>query len=580
MKRSEEFKALLGDFPKDKLWCREYIDGMYMLMCSLDVEEDDECVSIARKIINNVDVTQENATIIRNCYDTLARHGDFEAFMISMEWNRPLDKQFYLPRARVFKKLGVVEAIQDLVDDKLDLLVINCPPRIGKTTLGMFLIVFMAGLHPERSILASGHSTALTQSFYREFLNFVTSDEYRFSEIFPEKGDQLVNQSAEYCYADLGETKRFHTVNFRSVDAGTTGIVEASNLLYLDDLVVDAEQANSKDRLDKLFEQYTSTLKDRKVQRLCKDGVYRPCPEIFIGTPWSLYDPMSRVVKDMEENSDASRVRVVKMPCWNENHESNFEYDYGKGFGVKYYEDMERVEDPVIFSAKYLCKPIEREGRPFEKDNLTYYTELPLDENGEYLTPDRILAFNDVAHGGEDFMSMPIAFVYGMDVYIADVLFIHNFDGDLYSRPLVCQMLMQNRVVNAGFEKPNGGDFYASMIDQDLHRIGYRCNVSSYKVPTTKSKLDRILSCRSEIQGINTAGNSYRLLFKNPSTLPPKSMYMEFLRNLWGWSQATGSIQKKQHDDAPDSLAGLITNMLGKRGQGSVGIYDVRKAGY
>ena len=580
MKRSDEFRELLASVPKEKKWCREYIDGMYMLMCAYDVEEDERCVVVAREIIRNIDISGENANIIRNCYDTLARHGDFEAFMIAMEWNRPLEKQFYLPRARVFNKLGVVEAIQDLVDDKLDLLVINCPPRIGKTTLGMFLIVFMAGLYPERSILASGHSTALTQSFYKEFLNFVTSDEYRFSEIFPGASRELTFKSAEYCQADLGPTKRFHTVNFRSVDAGTTGLVEASGLLYLDDLVVDAEQANSKDRLDKLFSQYTSSLKDRKVQRLCKDGVYRPCPEIFIGTPWSLYDPMSRVIRDMEENGDKSRVRVVKMPCWNEDHESNFEYDYGKGFSVKYYEDMERVEDPVIFSAKYLCKPIEREGRPFEKDNLTYYTELPLDSEGNTMVPDRILAYNDVAHGGEDYMSMPIAFVYGMDVYIVDVLFIHNFNGDLYSRPLVCEMLMRNRVVSAGFEKPNGGDFYASLINQDLNRIGYRCNISPFPVPTNRSKLDRILSCRTEIQGINTAGMSYRILLKNPSILPPKSMYMEFLRNLWGWSQATGAIQKKQHDDAPDSLAGLIVNMLGKRGQGSVGIYDIRKAGY
>ena len=548
MKRSEEFETLLKSVPKEKLWCREYIDGKYMLMCAYEVEEDPRCVDTAREIIRNIDITGENANVIRNCYDCLARHGDFEAFMIAMEWNRPLEKQFYLPRARVFNKLGVVEAIQDLVDDKLDLLVINCPPRIGKTTLGMFLIVFMAGLYPERSILASGHSTALTQSFYKEFLNFVTSDEYRFREIFPGSDRELTFKSAEYCQADLGPTKRFHTVNFRSVDAGTTGLVEASGLLYLDDLVVDAEQANSKDRLDKLFSQYTSSLKDRKVQRLCKDGVYRPCPEIFIGTPWSLYDPMSRVIRDMEENGEASRVRVVKMPCWDENHESNFEYDYGKGFSVKYYEDMERVEDPVIFSAKYLCKPIEREGRPFEKDNLTYFTELPLNEDGTVQTPDRIVAYNDVAHGGEDFMSMPIAYVYGMDAYIVDVLHISNFDGDLYSRPMVCEILMRNRVVNVGFESANGGMLYATLIDQDLHKLGYRCNVSSHKVPTNKSKLDRILSCRSEIQGINTAGLSYRILFKNPSTIPARSMYMEFLRQLWGWSQATGRVQKTQHD--------------------------------
>lgn len=129
MKRSDEFRELLASVPKDKLWCREYIDGMYMLMCAYEVEEDERCVDTAREIIRNIDVSGENATIIRNCYDTLARHGDFEAFMIAMEWNRPLEKQFYLPRARVFKKEGVVAAFQDLQDDKLDLLVLNMPPR-------------------------------------------------------------------------------------------------------------------------------------------------------------------------------------------------------------------------------------------------------------------------------------------------------------------------------------------------------------------------------------------------------------------------------------------------------------------
>lgn len=575
MKKSNEIREVVERTPEEYRSSPEYANALFMLLCALESENiegenDDEIREIGRRLISDYNNVLDSDKLC-NCYDSLARSGDFEAFMIAMEWNRPLNKKFYIPRARVFKKLGVVEAIQDLVDDKLDLLVINCPPRIGKTTLGMFLIVFMAGLHPERSILASGHSTALTNSFYREFLNFVTSDEYRFKEVFPFKENTLVFQNAEYCQADLGVAKRFHTVNFRSVDAGTTGIVEASNLLYLDDLVVDAEQANSKDRLDKLFSQYTSTLKDRKVQRLCKDGVYRPAPEVFIGTPWSLYDPMSRVIQDMEENGDKSRIRVIKMPCWNEFHESNFMYDYGLGFNVKYYEDMERVEDPVIFSAKYLCTPVEREGRPFEKNSLQYYDELPIDEKGEIKVPDRIVFVNDVAHGGDDFMSMPIALQYGPDFYITDVLFIHNFDGDKVSRPQVCNKIINNHCSAGAFERNNGGDFYSSMITEDLLKQGYRCNITTYNAPTNKSKLDRILMYQSEIHN--------HVFFKSERLRRGDSQYCEFLNNIWQWSQKPGATQKKQHDDGIDSIAQLLAR-FGERAIVGFKLYDIKKAGY
>ena len=205
-----------------------------------------------------------------------------------MEWNRPIEKQFFIPRMRLLKKHGLIQGFQDLQDDKLDLLVLNLPPRIGKTTLSLFFIIFRAGLYPELSILGNGHSTSLTQSFYAESLNIMTSDEYRFGEIF--SNVHICKKSAEYSWIDLNEEKRFHSLNFRSIDAGTTGLVEASNLLYCDDLVKDVETANNPDRLEKLYYAYTSTIKDRKVQRKCKDGEYRPCPELHVNTPWSIND--------------------------------------------------------------------------------------------------------------------------------------------------------------------------------------------------------------------------------------------------------------------------------------------------
>lgn len=578
-RRTEEFIELLSQVPEERRWCKEYVQGKYMLMCSHESDGDEEkACEVAKEIINNIDLDVTEDDIIRTCYDVMARNGDFEAFMIAMEWNRPMSKKFYLPRARLLKKHGLIDALQGLQDDKYDLVVLNMPPRSGKSTLSIFFLAMRAALYPELSILGNGCTTVLTDSFYKEFLNFVTSDEYRFSEIFP--NIKIVNKSSEYDYLDFNTEKRFHTVTFRSVDATTTGVAEASNLLYCDDLVKDVETANSKERLDKLYHTYTGTMKDRKVSRLCKDGVYRSCPELHVNTPWSVHDVTSRVIRDAEKMENDDRVKIVSVPCWDEERRSNFEYDYGKGFDTRYYEEMEVAEDPVIFSAKYLMKPIEREGRPFERDSLIYFDELPLDDKGNTKVPDRVVAYNDVSHGGNDYMSMPIAYVYGTDVYIVDVLFMRKFDGDAYSRPKVCEKIINWKIASCGFEKNNGGDFYESLIHEDLVNLGVRCHTIAFNASTRQSKLDRILSCQSDIHGDSMLNGTFRLFFRNPASLQKNSEYMAFLENLWGWSQKEGSIQKSQHDDAPDSLAGLIINMLGKRVRGGFSLYDIRDAGY
>ena len=510
------------------------------------------CKEIEQIIVNRKRTTRELSDILLASYDSRARFGDFRAYCIALEWNRPIEKQFFIPRKRVLERHGLIQAMQDMADDKLDFLFISLPPRIGKSTLGLFFLTFMAGRFPDRSILGNGHSTSLTQSFYQECCNIMTSEEYRFSQIFP--GLDIVKQSAEYSWIDLKSEKRFHTLMFRSVDGGTTGLAEASNILYCDDLVKDIEQANNPDRLQKLFDTYTSTIQDRKIQRLCKDGVYRPCPEIHIATRWSLLDPIGRLIGiySQEENE---RMRIINIPCYDENGESNFIYDYGKGFDKEYYHHLEMAEDPVTFAAKYLGKPIEREGRPFTEDQLTFFYDLPEEE------PDRIIAYSDVAHGGEDYYSMPIGYQYGFDIYIEDVLFVNKL-GDTSTRPLVCNKLIQHNVTRAGFEENNGGKLYADWIVEDLRKRKYKCNITTHKVPTTKSKLDRIMGCQNEIKGIAVEKGDYRIFFKAYEKRKDNKEYSDFMKNLTNWSQKTGAIQKSQHDDAPDSLAGMVTNIL------------------
>lgn len=421
------------------------------------------------------------------------------------------------------------------------------------STLGIFFLTFMAGRFPERSILGNGHSNSLTQAFYNEILNIMTSDEYRFSQIFP--GMKIVNKSSEYSFLDLNRPKRFHTIMFRSIDGGTTGLAEASNVLYCDDLIKDVEQANNPDRLEKIFYTYTSTIQDRKVQRLCKDGVYRPCPEIHIATRWSTGDVIGRLI-DIYGEVNSDRIRIINIPCYDENGESNFEYDYGKGFSKEYYHQLQLSEDPVIFGAKYLGEPIERDGLVFTEDTLTYYNELP---DGE---PDRIISYADVSHGGEDYFSLPVGYVYGNEVYIEDIWFENKFGGDDYSRPKVCDTVKRNGVQRLGIEKNNGGDFFCTLIEQDLRKQDYRCNITTHNAPTNRSKRDRILACQNEIKGIATEENTYRIYFKSREARKNNPQYCAAMQQLFKWNQ-NANMQNKQHDDFPDSLAGMITNVLG-----------------
>lgn len=562
--RIENTENLLNQL-KDKSTLA-YIQGLHALKTDCETVGDlkkayEYASAIIFLLANNKIVynrTIDNMDKIRDiwvrAYDTKARQGHFESFCIAMEWNRPIHKQFYLPRARLLKKHGVVQGVQDLIDDKLDLLVLNLPPRVGKSTVGLFLQALLGGMCPDESILAAGHSVSLVQSFYGEMMNLITDSEYRYKDIFP--NNEMVYKNAEYLQIDLNKTKRFHTYNYISIESGGTGKVQAERLLYCDDLVKNVEQANNPDTLEKLYHNYTSTIKDRKIQRLCKDGEYRPCPEIHINTPWSLYDVTSRVVENAKLDGDMDRVRIISIPCYDENGNTNFEYDYGKGFNAKYYHDMEIAEDPVIFSAKYLMEPIERDGLVFNRDNITFYHDLPGDE------PDRIVAYADVTHGGDDYFSVPIGYVYGNEVYIEDVLFINKFGGDNGSRPKVRDIIIKHHVTRVGVEKNNGGDFYSTLMKNDLRDKNYYCHITDHNAPTNKAKRDRILACQDDIKGVASERNTYRVYFKHPDTIKGHSQYQLAMNNLYKWNQNV-SAQKKQHDDFPDSLAGLITNVLG-----------------
>ena len=160
----------------------------------------------------------------------------FDSYLIYLEWNRPANKKFYLPRRRVLKTL--VQDLQDLADHKIKFLGISLPPRVGKSTLCIMFMTWIIGKLPDVANVMSGHSDKLTDGFYREILSIITDPvTYLWQEVFP--GVKLVNTSAKNETIDLEREKRFPTMTCRSIGGTLTGAVEIGEggVLYSDDLI-------------------------------------------------------------------------------------------------------------------------------------------------------------------------------------------------------------------------------------------------------------------------------------------------------------------------------------------------------
>ena len=468
---------------------------------------------------------------VAKVYDIISRTYLFEAkdvfdsYCIYLEWNRAPEKKFYQPRRKVLKT--VANALQDLADDRLDLLAISMPPGCGKTALAIFYLTWLAGRNPDEPMLTGSHSNSFVRGVYDECLRIFDKDgEYLWNDVFPDV--TVSNTNAKDCRIDLGKRKRFETLEFTSIGTGNAGLYRASTLLYCDDLVSGIEVALSKPRLDKLWETYTTDLRQRKIGNKCK--------ELHIATRWSVHDVIGR----LEQNyGDSDRNRFIVMPAMDEKDESNFDYDYGVGYSTETLRKQREVMDEMSWKALYMNQPVEREGLLFPADELRYFNGVLPD--GE---PDRKLMVMDIAWGGGDFTACPIAYVYGDAVFIHDLVF--NNGDKTVTRPEVVGKIIQHKINVVRGEANNGGDEYCDVVDSQLRQQGYHCSVRSQRAPSGQSKLSRIIQYAPDIKRF------YFLDEKHQS-----KEYKAFMEQVTMFTQ----LGKVPHDDAPDSLAQLADEL-------------------
>lgn len=466
---------------------------------------------------------------------------DFIAYNKYLEFDedkRDKNKGFYHHRQNhieeIFKSLNDME-----VYDKYDMLLISLSPRIGKTTSGIRFLSWITGRYPEHTQLATSYSDSITSSFYLGVMEIVQGE--RFQKVFSEA--TLVSQNAKRQEIWLKIVKRYPSIAFISISGSMTGRGEASNYLYCDDLVSGIEEALSITRLEKLWQLYTVNAKQRK-----KDGA----KEIHIATRWSVHDPITKLA---EENKDNPRCKIINIPCFNEDGDSNF--DYFGGFSTKYYKDMQSTMDSASFSALYLCEPIEREGLLYHEEDLQYYFDLPKE------APDTVIAVCDSKSLGNDNVASPIGYVYGDLIYIEDIVYNNGLPS--ITIPKVASTWVNNNVVRADIEMNNGGNFYAENVDDEIKNLGGNTSIRMFF--TSSNKQTKIITYSDFVMK--------QFVFKDKSKYSPNSDYAKFMKDLFRWTQTGGN---KQVDDAPDSLA-MLAQLFQELSGNSVKIMNRRKLG-
>lgn len=546
------YENYIKDKGKDEQVINAYVDA-----CSVaingekDIEYGLQLTKRAKELIEDFCTAKTGGTIwdlekyafdhkttyelINKKYEVLlleAQNKIVDSYFQYIEKKREPKDRFYMPRRKQLIKIGLVDALQGMIDDKYDILCVSLVPGAGKSTIEKFFHSAVAGWFPKDYSLFYSHSGDITRMYYDGVYDIVTNDDdYAWHDIFPDLSVTSTNAKMEQF--NIGKYKPFPSVQCTSVGSKNAGKVRASKFLLVDDMIGGIEEALNPTILDKLWDKYAVDARQRKTQDT--DG--KPCKEIHIATRWSVHDVIGRIQNMYVGNP---RVKTISVPDVDPvTGESNFDYEYG-GFTKEFFADQQLLMDEISYRCLYKQEPIEREGLLFPDDKIRRYFNLP---HGE---PEIITAQCDTKGKGTDYFVMPILQKYGEDYYCVDCVCDNTADYEMQYEN-ASNTLVNNQVQECEFERNAGGDRVAMEVNKRVENKGWICNITD--VPTETNKEARIFQCSNWIL--------QHIIFKDQSLYKPNEPYGVMVSLLKRYS-VTG---KKQLDDVPDVFSNFALRM-------------------
>lgn len=414
--------------------------------------------------------------------------------------------------------------LQDFYENDDEVLVINEPPRHGKSRTAGLFVEWVLGKDQSQKIMTGSYNETLSTMFSKNVRNSIQeekADRYKpvYSDVFPgvkiKKGDGSMNLwSLEGGYN-----------NYLATSPTGTATGFGCSLMIIDDLIKNAEEAYNEAVKEKHWDWFTNTM----LSRLEEGGKI-----IIIMTRWADEDLAGRALKHFKEAG--AKIKHITMKAIQEDG-TMLCHDI---LSNKSAENKKKAMGIDIFSANYQQEPIDIKGRLYT--SFKTYKELPKDEKGNLLFS-AIKSYCDTADEGKDYLCNIIYGVYHKEAYVLDVYYTK--EGMEVTEKETAKRLYDYKVNIADIESNNGGRGFARSVERILKEV-FSSNKTKIKwFHQSKNKIARILS------------NSTWVMDHIYYPINWKDKWPEYYEAMTKY-QREG---KNSHDDGPDATTGIAENI-------------------
>ena len=406
-------------------------------------------------------------------------------------------------------------------DPDAKVLIMNMPPRHGKSRTAQMAAKWILGKNPIEKIMTGSYNATLSTTFAKNVRNDiqeVKADENRvvYTDIFPDVRIKRGDASMDMWSLEGGYNSYLAT----SPSGTATGF--GASILIIDDIIKNAEEAYNENTKAKHWDWFTNTM----LSRLEEGGKI-----IIIMTRWASDDLAGRAIEHFGDKAKVITMKALQddgtMLC-----DDILSYES--------YIEKFRAMGEDIASANYQQEPIDVKGRLYTY--FSTYKDIPRDDKG-YPLFSAVKAYVDSADTGEDWLCAIVYGVYNDNAYVLDILFT-DAPMEVTERK-TAELLHRNGVNVSDIESNNGGRGFARNVKRILK--------------------DEYPGNRTKIVTFHQSKNKEARILSNSTQVMDHVLYPENFKELWPeYYSAMYKYQRKgknAHDDAPDATTGVVERL-------------------
>lgn len=419
---------------------------------------------------------------------------------------------FYKPTRRYL--IDLCDELQFFLHSDDDVLIVNEPPRHGKSRTASMFTQWVLGNNRRKKIMTGSYNETLSTSFskgVRNAIQEVKADESRvvFSDVFPGVSIKLGDGAMNLWSLNDGYN------NYLATSPTGTATGFGADIILVDDLIKSAAEANNAGVLENHWTWFTDTM----LSRLESGGKI-----IIVMTRWHSNDLAGRALREMK--GSGYKVKHISMKAYDEKTKQMLCEEV---LSKKDYDRKVKTMGVEIASANYQQEPIDIKGRLYQK-----FQKYP--KRSDYI---KIWNYTDTADKGADYLcSIVFGETADHKAEVLDVLYTKKPMEE--TETAHANQIVKNKVNHVKVEGNNGGVGFKRASERITKEKGY---YGAY------------------FEDFHQSGNKNSRILSNSSWIENNVYFPEDWELLWPeYYAAMNTYQregKNKHDDAPDATTGI-----------------------